>query len=436
MDTSQTGSIASTASGTSDQATWRKSDTVWMLGLYGTAIGAGVLFLPINAGIGGLIPLIIMAILALPMTFFAHRGMCRFVLSGKNSGEDITGVVEEHFGKVAGFLITILYFFAIYPILLVYSVALTNTVESFITNQLHINAPPRALLALILLLGVMSIIRFGEKAIVKAMSVLVFPFVTVLMILALYLIPHWNMTIFDTLSLDSALSTTSTSNSGLLFTLWLAIPVMVFSFNHSPIISAFAVAKREEYGEYAEKKCSRILAYAHIMMVITVMFFVFSCVLSLSPANLAEAKAQNITILSYLANHFRVPAIEYIAPCIAFIAITKSFLGHYLGAREGFNGIINKALSTQGKTLQHKTLNRITSFFMLVSAWLVATLNPSILNIIESLGGPIIAMILFIMPMYAIRKVPVMRKYAGKPSNIFVVVTGSIAISAAIYSVM
>lgn len=62
---------------------WRKSDTVWMLGLYGTAIGAGVLFLPINAGGGGLIPLIIMAILAFPMTFFAHRGLTRFVLSGK-----------------------------------------------------------------------------------------------------------------------------------------------------------------------------------------------------------------------------------------------------------------------------------------------------------------------------------------------------------------
>ncbi|MBI6548552.1 HAAAP family serine/threonine permease [Xenorhabdus lircayensis] len=434
MDTSQSGSIASSASDKSDHTTWRKSDTVWMLGLYGTAIGAGVLFLPINAGIGGLIPLIIMAILALPMTFFAHRGMCRFVLSGKNSGEDITGVVEEHFGKVAGFLITILYFFAIYPILLVYSVALTNTVESFIVHQLQIHAPPRALLALVLLLGVMSIIRFGEKTIVKAMSVLVFPFVTVLMLLAVYLIPHWNTAIFDTLSLDSAMS--STSNHGLLFTLWLAIPVMVFSFNHSPIISAFAVAKREEYGEHAEKKCSRILAYAHIMMVLTVMFFVFSCVLSLSPENLAEAKAQNITILSYLANHFRVPMIEYIAPLIAFIAITKSFLGHYLGAREGFNGIVNKALSTQGKTIQHKTLNRITSLFMLVSAWIVATLNPSILDIIQSLGGPIIAMILFIMPMYAIHKVPVMRKYAGKPSNIFVIVTGSIAISAAIYSVM
>ncbi|MCC8366861.1 HAAAP family serine/threonine permease [Xenorhabdus sp. PB61.4] len=435
MDTSQAGSIASSASGSkSDYSTWRKSDTVWMLGLYGTAIGAGVLFLPINAGIGGLIPLIIMALLALPMTFFAHRGMCRFVLSGKNSGEDITGVVEEHFGKVAGFFITILYFFAIYPILLVYSVALTNTVESFIIHQLNMDAPPRALLALVLILGVMSIIRFGEQAIVKAMSVLVFPFVTVLMLLALYLVPHWNTAIFDTLSLESAVS--STNSHGLLFTLWLAIPVMVFSFNHSPIISAFAVAKREEYGENAEKKCSRILGYAHIMMVLTVMFFVFSCVLSLSPENLAEAKAQNITILSYLANHFNTPLIEYIAPFIAFIAITKSFLGHYLGAREGFNGIVSKAMSARGKSIQHKTLNRITSLFMLISAWIIATLNPSILNIIESLGGPIIAMILFIMPMYAIYKVPAMRKYAGKPSNIFVILTGSIAISAAVYSVM
>mgnify|MGYP000258410804 CR=1 FL=1 len=126
METTQTSTIVSgeTRSG------WRKTDTMWMLGLYGTAIGAGVLFLPINAGVGGMIPLIIMAILAFPMTFFAHRGMTRFVLSGKNPGEDITEVVEEHFGVGAGKLITLLYFFAIYPILLVYSVAITNTVET------------------------------------------------------------------------------------------------------------------------------------------------------------------------------------------------------------------------------------------------------------------------------------------------------------------
>lgn len=79
METTQTSTVASIES----RSGWRKTDTMWMLGLYGTAIGAGVLFLPINAGVGGMIPLIIMALIAFPMTFFAHRGLTRFVLSGK-----------------------------------------------------------------------------------------------------------------------------------------------------------------------------------------------------------------------------------------------------------------------------------------------------------------------------------------------------------------
>lgn len=426
METTQTSTIVSQET----RSTWRKSDTMWMLGLYGTAIGAGVLFLPINAGVGGLIPLIIMAIIAFPMTFFAHRGLTRFVLSGKNPGEDITEVVEEHFGVGAGKVITLLYFFAIYPILLVYSVAITNTVDSFLTHQLGMVSPPRVVLSLILIVGMMTIVRFGEKMIVKAMSILVFPFVIALMLLALYLIPQWNGAALETLSFESAANT----GQGLWMTLWLAIPVMVFSFNHSPIISSFAVAKREEYGDDAEKKCSRILSYAHIMMVLTVMFFVFSCVLSLAPADLVSAKEQNISILSYLANHFHAPVIEWMAPIIAMVAITKSFLGHYLGAREGFNGMVIKSLRGKGKTIELSKLNRITAIFMLLTTWLVATLNPSILGLIETLGGPVIAMILFLMPMYAIQKVPAMRKYSGHISNAFVVVMGLIAISAIFYS--
>ncbi|QHM70423.1 HAAAP family serine/threonine permease [Mixta intestinalis] len=408
---------------------WRKTDTMWMLGLYGTAIGAGVLFLPINAGIGGLVPLIIMALLAFPMTYFSHRGLCRFVLSGSNPGEDITEVVEEHFGTGAGKVITLLYFFAIYPILLVYSVAITNTVESFLTNQLHIQAPPRVLLSLLLIVGLMMIIRFGKEAIVKTMSLLVFPFVAVLMLLALWLIPNWSTAIFQEASLSG-------NGDGLMMTMWLALPVMVFSFNHSPIISAFAVAKREEYGEEAEAKCSRILAFSHVMMVLTVMFFVFSCVLSLSPANLAEAKAQNISILSYLANHFNTPMMAWLAPIVAMVAITKSFLGHYLGAREGFNGLIIKSLRGRGKTINENKLNRLTALFMLLTTWLVATWNPSILGMIETLGGPIIAVLLFLMPMYAINKVPAMRRYSGALSNIFVVLIGLISISAIVWSLL
>ena len=398
-----------------------------MLGLYGTAIGAGTLFLPINAGVGGFWPLLILAVLAFPMTFFAHRGLTRFVLSGRSG--DITEVVEEHFGIGAGKLITLLYFFAIFPILLVYSVALTNTLSSFMEHQLHIAPPPRAILSLVLILGLMAIVRCGQGVIVKCMSVLVYPFVAALLLLGLSLIPNWNGAFFATASEGMPMP--------LFFkTLWLAIPVMVFSFNHSPIISAFSVDQKQRYGEQAERKSSGILAIAHAMMVVTVMFFCFSCVLALSPADLAAAKAQNISILSYLANHFQTPVIAYAAPLIALVAITKSFLGHYIGASEGFQGLIVKSLRGRGRVMSASWLNRVTALFMILSCWAVATFNPSILGMIETLGGPIIACLLFLMPMYAIRRVPALRQYSGQASNVFVVLIGLIALSAIIYSFM
>lgn len=409
-------------------SSWNRHDTTWMLGLFGTAIGAGTLFLPINAGLGGFWPLLILALLAFPMTFYAHRGLTRFVLSGR-AGADITEVVEEHFGIKAGALITLLYFFAIFPILLIYSVALTNTVGSFLEHQLHIMPPPRAILSFVLILGLLAVVRCGEQMIVKAMSLMVYPFIVALLFLAVFLIPHWNGGILETAS-------TLPEPSALLHTLWLAIPVMVFSFNHSPIISAFAVDQKQRYGTQAEPKSSGILAVAHSMMVLTVMFFCFSCVLALSPADLAAAKAQNISILSYLANHFQTPVIAYAAPLIALVAITKSFLGHYIGASEGFQGLIVKSLRGRGRVMPTSWLNRVTALFMILSCWAVATFNPSILGMIETLGGPVIACLLFLMPMYAIRRVPSLRQYSGQASNVFVVLIGLIALSAIIYSVM
>lgn len=410
---------------------WKKQDTVWMLSLYGTAIGAGALYLPIDAGLNGIWPLIIMTFLAFPMTFYSHRALCRFVLSGSNSHNDITDVVEEHFGVFLGRMLTGLYFFAIYPFLLMYSVAITNTTQSFIVNQLGFSAPPRALTSILLILGLMAIVRFGKEIIVKSMSLLVYPFVSILLLLSLYLIPTWNSAIFQH-------SNTLQANGGhgFLMTLWLLIPVMVFSFNHSPIISSFAVSQKQQYGNKADEKCAHIMKYSHLLMVLSVMFFVFSCVLSLSPQDLMLAKQQNISILSYLANHFHTPVIAYVAPVIAFVAISKSFLGHYLGAKEGLSGIIVKALKANGKTLNKSTLQRVIEVFMVLTCWLAATINPNILKMIETMGGPIIAVLLFMMPMYAIAKVPAMKKYSNKLSNVFVTITGIISISAIIYGLV
>ena len=397
---------------------YKSFNFTWALSLFGTAVGAGVLFLPINAGMGGFWPLIIMTILVGPMTYFAHRGLARFVLSSKNPGQDITYVVQEHFGKTGGRLITLLYFLAVYPILLIYGVGITNTVISFMEHQMHMAPPPRSVVSFVLIAIMVGIMLTNENFILKVTNWLVYPLIAILFGLTLYLIPHWNGAILREMP----------SAHDFVTTLWLTIPVLVFAFNHSPAISSCVVSHAHHFpqGSDTDREISKTLRQAAMMLVAFVMLFVFSCVLSLTPADLSQAKAQNISILSYLANHFDNPVISYFGPFVAFLAIASSFFG----AREGLEGLVNQLLD---KPIEPKKFQKISAAFFMITLWIVAILNPSILGFIESLSGPVIAMILFIMPMYAIRHVPALQRFRGAPSNVFVVVMGSIAISAVVY---
>ncbi|MGL4793386.1 MAG: HAAAP family serine/threonine permease, partial [Aeromonas jandaei] len=89
-----------------------------------------------------------------------------------------------------------------------------------------------------------------------------------------------------------------------------------------------------------------------------------------------------------------------------------------------------------GKEPNAKKVEMFIIAFFILTLWGTAIANPSILGMIESLGGPIIATILFIMPMYAIKRVPAMAKYQGHISNVFVTVMGLTAISAILYQLV
>ena len=93
-------------------------------------------------------------------------------------------------------------------------------------------------------------------------------------------------------------------------------------------------------------------------------------------------------------------------------------------------------MRASGKEPSERVLSIVINLFLVLSVWWVATVNPSVLGIIESLGGPIVAAILFIMPMVAIRTVPAMKKYAGRPSNVFITLVGWIGLSAILYGLI
>ncbi|MGO2342364.1 aromatic amino acid transport family protein [Vibrio litoralis] len=398
---------------------WTYQDFSWVLSLFGTAVGAGVLFLPIKAGAGGFWPLVILALIAMPMIWLAHKGLARFVLSAKNPNADITDTVEEHFGKTGATIITFAYFFAIYPIVLIYGVGITNTVDSFLVNQLGFESIPRWLLSGALISLMTCGVIFGKELMLKVTSLMVYPLVFILLALSVFLIPEWN----------TSMTEVTPNWAEMPKIIWLAIPIIVFSFNHSPIISQFAKEQRRVYGNDAVKKTDMITGGAATMLMAFVMFFVFSVVLSLTPEQLGEAQAQNISVLSYLANIHSSPMISYLGPIVAFAAITSSYFGHFLGAHEGLVGLVK----SRSKASETKA-NKISLLFIVLTTWVISIINPSILGMIESMGAPMIAAILFIMPIYAMRKVPAMAKFKTSSfAQIFTAICGVAAITSVIY---
>lgn len=408
------------------QKGWTRFDTGWSLSLFGTAIGAGILFLPINAGAGGIWPLLIVTVLIGPMTYLAHRALSRLVCASSQPDADITAVVREYFGDRAGQLITLLYFLAIYPIVLIYGVGITNTVDSLIVNQLGLPAVPRWILSGVLVAAMMAVMVAGQRVMILVTQWLVYPLIAILLGVTLYLVPSWQ--------LDGLLDRPAATD--MLMSVWLVIPVLVFAFNFSPAISQFSLALRRQYGGAAADKAATVLQRTVVMLVVFAMGFVWSCVLTLGPDGLAAAREANLPVLSYLANVHGSPLIGYFGPAVAVVAIVSSFFGHYLGAAEGAAGVVRGVARTRGTRVNERQLSRGIAAFIFFTTWGVAVANPSILGLIESLAGPVIATVLYLMPMYAIHKVPALEAYRGRLSNVFVTIAGSVAVGGILLGVV
>ena len=154
----------------------------------------------------------------------------------------------------------------------------------------------------------------------------------------------------------------------------------------------------------------------------------------------------HVPLLTYLAYHFNnvggengtlATILVWAAPIIALVAIFKSFFGHYLGTLEGMNGLLLKFAYNGDKTkVSIGKLNLMSMVFIMGSTWFIAYLNPNILDLIEAMGAPIIASLLCLLPMYAVARVPALKKYKGQISNVFVTVIGLLTIGNIVFKLM
>ncbi|EEN7924052.1 transporter [Salmonella enterica subsp. enterica serovar Kentucky] len=400
---------------------WSKDETLWSFALYGTAVGAGTLFLPIQLGSAGAIVLFITALVAWPLTYWPHKALCQFILSSKTSaGEGITGAVTHYYGKKIGSIITTLYFIAFFVVVLIYAVAITNSLTEQLAKHIQIDIRIRMAVSFGVVLILNMIFLMGRHATLRVMGFLVFPLIAYFLFLSLYLTGSWQ---------PSLLTGQMSLDSHTLHQVWISIPVMVFAFSHTPIISTFAIDRRENFGDQAMDKYKKIMKVAYLIICLSVLFFVFSCLLSIPPSYIEDARNEGVTILSALSMMPNAPAWLSISGIIvAVVAMSKSFLGTYFGVIEGATEMVRTTLQQVG-VKKSRAFNRALSI-MLVSGitFIICCINPNAISMIYAISGPLIAMILFIMPTLSTYLIPALKPYRSI-GNFITLVVGLLCVS-------
>ena len=401
----------------------------WVITLFGTGVGAGILFLPINAGSFGFWPLVIATLLIAPMVFFSHRTYARIVSASPVKGLDVLQVITALTGRKRGFASAVLYWLGIYPTVLIYAISITNTLDSFIVNQLGGAQVSRWLLALVAV-GVMTgAYAFGKKLTLWLANALVYPLIIALAAVSLYLIPSWDFAGFR--SYESSYPVWQ----GLL----LILPVLVFSFSHMAALSQFALDTQTKMdGDVAatEREVSKVELVTAILLVAFTMFFVWSCSLALGADGMDAAREQNVPVLSYLANETDAPFMGWISPVIAIAAIITSYFGHLLGTEEGTAYLVRSVAPDVAARFSTSTLRWAVNIFVLVTAVLVAVLNPSILDMISVVGGIFVAFLVYIMPALLFAKATAFKHYARRPDTIFVFVLGLVIMGVTVWDMI
>jgi amino acid permease len=84
-----------------------------------------------------------------PLTYWPHKALAQFILSSKTKGnEGITGAVNHYYGKKIGNLITTLYFIAFFVVVLIYAVAITNSLTEQLAKRMTVDLSVRVLVSL------------------------------------------------------------------------------------------------------------------------------------------------------------------------------------------------------------------------------------------------------------------------------------------------
>ncbi|MCB2174103.1 hypothetical protein KQH41_02435 [bacterium] len=402
------------------------SEWGWILTMFGTAVGAGILYLPVQAGTTGIWALAVLSLLLLPLIYYSHKNVVTMVLAD-GSDANYARVLAGHCGRFFSEGLVAVYFLTFFILLYSYLIGLNANLTDFL-GKLDVPAINRftgGWLNLLVVVFFTTLHLIGEKAILRVMSGLSSILIVLLFSISLYLIPFWDITPY--------LRTPSPLH--FIDDLLLILPILTLSFLFFPALSSMVAAYRNSSAaarepEQGADRLNRIVLKTTLLLLLFVLFFVFSCLLSLSPRAFADAAERNLNCLALLGDRVGVnPVIAKIGPLLGLGALVTSFIGVFFAVRESALQLVQRGLSLAGRTTarppagRSRQLDITVQLVLFASLWLLSLVNPSVMSLFGLVISPLVAIFIFIMPVVVLVRTHGPRMLL-RPSSILVLLTG------------
>lgn len=418
-------SAAAQKAGMTEQA-WREAIkfdgtyTGWVIMSIGMAIGAGIVFLPVQVGLMGLWVFLLSSIIGYPAMYLFQRLFIN-TLAESPECKDYPSVISGYLGKNWGVLLGVLYFIMLLIWMFVYSTAITNDSASYLhtfgVTQGLLSENPFYGLGLICILVAIS--SRGEKLLFKVSSLMVLTKLLVVAALGLSMVGLWHLYNAGTLPPAGLLVKNA------IITLPFTLTSILFIQTLSPMVISYRA--KEKSVEVARYKALRAMNIAFAILFITVFFYAVSFTLAMGHDEAVKAYQQNISALAIAAQFISGDGaawVKVVSVILNIFAVMTAFFGVYLGFREATQGIVMNLLRRKFPTRQfdEKYIQGGIMIFAILLAWSAIVLNAPVLSF-TSICSPIFGLIGCLIPAWLVYKVPALHKYKGLSLKI-IIITG------------
>ncbi|MDC2825574.1 amino acid permease [Rodentibacter pneumotropicus] len=390
------------------------TDFGWVIMSIGMAIGAGIVFLPVQVGLMGMWVFLLSSVIGYPAMYLFQRLFIN-TLAESPKCQDYPSVISGYLGKNWGILLGALYFVMLIIWMFVYSTAITNDSASYlytfgVTDTLLSENPFYGLILICILVAISS---RGEKLLFKLSTFMVLTKLFVVVALGFSMIGMWHLYNIDALPPAGLLIKNA------IITLPFTLTSILFIQTLSPMVISYR--QKEVNREIARRKALRAMNIAFFILFTAVFFYAVSFTLAMGHEEAVKAYEQNISALAIVAQFFPGSWATYVGMILNIFAVITAFFGVYLGFREATQGIVINLLTRiiPEDRINQNYVQKGIMIAAILLAWGAIVLNAPVLSF-TSICSPIFGLVGCLIPSYLVYKVPILHKYKGAALHIII----------------